>query len=82
MMSHDDVTHSDRKRGVAEETLTQVSLDPLVSLDQLIQQSEVVRVRLVGHHPAARHQLQLPRPQQADQSQSSKQGKLLKLTNE
>lgn len=53
-------------------TRTQVSLYPLVSLDQLIQQSKVMRVRLISHHPAARHQLQLPRLQQADQSQSRK----------
>lgn len=46
---------------------TQVSLQPLVSLHQLIQHGKVVRVRFIGHHPPARHHLQLPRLQQTDQ---------------
>lgn len=71
-----DVTQSGRSGSVTGATRTQVSLDPLVSLDQLVQQSEVVRVCFVGHHPAARHQLQLPRPHQADQSQSGRQTQL------
>lgn len=50
-------------------TPTEVSLQPLVSLHQLVQHGKVMRVGFIGHHPPACHHLQLPRLQQADQSQ-------------
>lgn len=52
-------------------TQTQVMLHPLVTFDQLIQHSEVMRVGFVSHHPPACHHLQLPRLQQADQSEET-----------
>lgn len=47
-------------------TQTQVSLQPLVSLHQLVQHGKVVGVGFIAHHPPARHHLQLPRLQQTD----------------
>lgn len=40
--------------------LTQVSLQPLVSLDELVNQGKVMGVGLVRHHPSACRNLQLP----------------------
>lgn len=40
--------------------LTEVSFQPLVSLDELVNQCKVVGVGLIWHHPASRRDLQLP----------------------
>lgn len=64
---------SSQQRAKQGSHVTQVFLQPLVSLHQLIQHSEVMRVCLVGHHPATRYQLQLPRLHQAGQSHERKQ---------
>lgn len=44
--------------------LTQVSLQPLVAFDELVNQCKVVGVGLIRHNPAARDNLQLPVPHQ------------------
>lgn len=72
-VKHANRNTSSQQRAKQGSHVTQVFLQPLVSLHQLIQHSEVMRVCLIGHHPAARYQLQLPRLHQAGQSHERKQ---------